>query len=138
MTNRNSNSHTSPSVQPPRIPIDYRNLFRSAILVVFACFVVFVFDYHCPFQAIFSLPCPGCGMTRALIALLQGHLALSIQWHFMLIPSLFLLGLYLVLRLKKKESLKTWQNLILYTWVFLMLIYWIWRLIFVFPSSPLF
>ena len=127
--------NTNSPVKPPRIPINYRNLLRWGFLVVFVAAVVFMFDYHCPFKAIFSLPCPGCGMTRAFLALLQGHLVLSLRWHAMLIPSLICLGLSLILWFKKKDS---WKNVILYTWVFLMIAYWIWRLFFVFPNSTLF
>jgi hypothetical protein len=29
----------------------------------------------CPFNAVTGLPCPGCGMTRAMLALGQGRLA---------------------------------------------------------------
>ncbi len=28
----------------------------------------------CPFHALTGLPCPGCGMTRACLHLIQGHL----------------------------------------------------------------
>lgn len=135
MLNSNSYSHVQPSPKPPRIPFDYRNFLRWGFLVVFVGFVVFVFDYHCPFRAIFSLPCPGCGMTRAFLDLLQGRFALSLQRHAMLIPSLICLGLSIVLWFKGKDR---WKNAVLYTWVFLMIVYWIWRLIFVFPHSPLF
>ncbi len=31
--------------------------------------------WRCPFHVCTSLPCPGCGMTRGIVAILQGH------WH---------------------------------------------------------
>ena len=46
---------------------------------------------RCPFFVLTSLECPGCGMTRALAALLHGQFALS--WHYnplalLLLPAL--------------------------------------------------
>jgi hypothetical protein len=35
----------------------------------------------CPFRAMTHLPCPGCGMTRSVAALLHGNLALSFRYH---------------------------------------------------------
>ena len=34
-----------------------------------------LFDRFCPMQILLGLPCPGCGMTRALGLVLTGHLA---------------------------------------------------------------
>ncbi|MEI3519926.1 MAG: DUF2752 domain-containing protein [Anaerosacchariphilus sp.] len=34
-----------------------------------------LFDRFCPMQILLGLPCPGCGMTRALGLFLTGHLA---------------------------------------------------------------
>ena len=34
-----------------------------------------LFDRLCPMQILLGLPCPGCGMTRALGLVLTGHLA---------------------------------------------------------------
>jgi hypothetical protein len=35
----------------------------------------------CPFAVFSGLPCPGCGMSRSLFALLQGNLALALHYH---------------------------------------------------------
>lgn len=35
---------------------------------------LFLLEISCPFLAIFKIPCPGCGSTRALISLLSGDL----------------------------------------------------------------
>ena len=35
----------------------------------------------CPFLNLTSLPCPSCGMTRALAALLHGDFAAAMRWH---------------------------------------------------------
>lgn len=46
----------------------------------------------CPFRALTGLPCPGCGLTRSLVALAHGDLAASLFFH----PLGLLLALALV------------------------------------------
>jgi Protein of unknown function (DUF2752) len=36
---------------------------------------------QCPFKAVTGLPCPGCGMTRSTLALLQGNIVQSIKYN---------------------------------------------------------
>ncbi|OGV53623.1 MAG: hypothetical protein A2X49_06105, partial [Lentisphaerae bacterium GWF2_52_8] len=49
----------------------------------------------CPFHSMTGYSCPGCGMTRAFIALMHGRFAEALHFHIMAFP-LFLL---LLLRL---------------------------------------
>jgi Protein of unknown function (DUF2752) len=42
----------------------------------------------CPMADIFGVPCPGCGMTRAVMLLARGDLAASVQMHALALPSL--------------------------------------------------
>jgi hypothetical protein len=35
----------------------------------------------CPFAIVTGHPCPGCGLTRATVALLQGHVAEALHLH---------------------------------------------------------
>lgn len=49
-----------------------------------ACIAVFYsFSVPCVFQTLFSIPCPGCGMTRALRAALQLDFASAFAYHKM-------------------------------------------------------
>lgn len=52
--------------------------------------------YHCPFLYVFGVPCPGCGMTRALFALLRLDVAEAFYYH-PLFPAVILAAVYLVL-----------------------------------------
>jgi Protein of unknown function (DUF2752) len=41
----------------------------------------------CPFAAIFGVPCPGCGMTRAVLLLMNGEVTASLRMHPLVVPS---------------------------------------------------
>jgi hypothetical protein len=50
---------------------------------------------QCPFYALTGLLCPGCGATRALAALVHGHVAEAMHWNglvVLLLPVLALCG----------------------------------------------
>lgn len=40
----------------------------------------------CPFRAVTSLPCPGCGMTRAVLALGQGRVLAAARFNPLVLP----------------------------------------------------
>lgn len=47
----------------------------------------------CLWQAAFGVPCPGCGMSRALLALARGHIAEAWQLnHMSLVAAPILVG----------------------------------------------
>lgn len=50
------------------------------------------FGISCVFQSIFGVCCPGCGMTRALLAALRLDLSVAFSYHpmFWSVPLLFL------------------------------------------------
>ena len=88
--------------------------------------------WQCPILATTGVPCPGCGLTRAIMQLLHGDVAASIQTHafapiFMI--ALIVMGLVLVLpnstskkiissvrRLEVRNGLTAWvlSSLMLY------------------------
>ena len=35
----------------------------------------------CPWKALTGMPCPGCGMTRALVAMAGGHIMAALRYH---------------------------------------------------------
>ncbi len=103
------------------------------VVILMAAFI-FLVGYHCPFKAIFHIPCPGCGMTRAFLSLLSGNLQASWVWHPMLIPTLILIPAMLVSYRKNPKAFK----ILAWSWAVMMIACWLWRLFMVFPNQPLY
>ncbi|MCR5415668.1 MAG: DUF2752 domain-containing protein [Pseudobutyrivibrio sp.] len=59
--------------------------------------IYFLFKLPCPFHALTGLYCPGCGGTRAVIALLTGHPIKSFLYH-PLVLYVALLLVYIAIR----------------------------------------
>jgi hypothetical protein len=51
----------------------------------------------CPFKLLFHCPCPGCGITRSIMALWHGDLLLSFRFHPLGVP-VVLIAVALVLQ----------------------------------------
>jgi len=57
---------------------------RAAVLV--ASLAVFALALHfdlplCPMASTFGIPCPGCGLTRATLALFHGNVRAALRFH---------------------------------------------------------
>jgi len=82
---------------------------KKKLIFTFSYFaIVFIFyllKIPCFFKSIFHIPCPGCGMTRALLAVLHFDFALAISYNFMIfaMPLLYLYFLYDGELFKKKQ-----------------------------------
>jgi len=53
---------------------------------------VLVGKQPCPIAATFHRPCPGCGLTRATLLLLHGHVRASLAMHPLAVPLLLAWG----------------------------------------------
>ena len=63
----------------------------------------------CLFRAISGLPCPGCGLTRGLSSLVQGHPAAAFDYHpfaFLVLPLLGMLALHSFLPRAARQRLQ--------------------------------
>ena len=63
-----------------------------AVVVVIAAFygVLHLIGVNCPIRFLTGISCPGCGMTRAWISLLQGNLSAAVSYHpllFTVVPT---------------------------------------------------
>lgn len=84
-------------------------IFKRVILaaITFIATVMFFFlvqiFYTCPFKAIFGIPCPGCGLTRAFKCVLRFKMIKALEYHllswpiFLIVLSSFILLLMCIL-----------------------------------------
>lgn len=56
-------------------------------IITFSCIGIFFLTYGCPIRFFTGISCPGCGMSRALAALLRLDFSLAFEMH----PLVFLL-----------------------------------------------
>ncbi|MEI7884060.1 MAG: DUF2752 domain-containing protein [Clostridia bacterium] len=90
----------------------------------------------CFFKLTTGIPCPACGMSRAVFALTRGEFLLAWYWH----PLVYLLPLVLVLLLvsiwdKPSKDFLIWRKI----WLVLALVFigiWIIRMLVYFPYTP--
>lgn len=83
-SNRSSSNRLSSKQSPPPSPSASTPLARAARLglVALAFAAAVAFDVPlCPFAILSRHPCPGCGLTRATLALLHGHLGEALRFH---------------------------------------------------------
>ena len=104
----------------------------------------------CLFRFHTGLPCPGCGLTRAFLALLRGDFRASVQFHALLLPVLFTLLAALagtIAQAREKAGRSSGKILSLfgvlhkkklfYLAAFLLLfLYYLVRMILFFPAGP--
>ena len=77
-----------------------RNSIKSKLLViaVVTAFiaVLYLFKTTCPIMALLGFPCPGCGMTRALLSVFKFDFVSAFHYHAMFwsMPLLYLYFLF--------------------------------------------
>lgn len=79
-----------------------KGLYKVIILIAVSGIILLVF-YHCPFLYFFGIPCPGCGMTRALIAAVRFDFKAAFYYH----PLFFVViiaAVYMLLKLTGRVS----------------------------------
>lgn len=93
-----------------RIRDPLHKLLITAAVFTYAL-VIAVTPLSCPFWMVTGLPCPGCGMSRALLALLRLDVRAAFSYHWMVwsVPVL-----YLCFLLDGKLFQKKWLNGVLY------------------------
>jgi hypothetical protein len=106
----------------PATPCRIANLARAAappFLIALAATVLLLFPPtqnsfypQCPIHEYLHLQCPGCGATRALAALLRGHLAEAIHFNPLvtsLLPFAAVYGILCYRRFLRRKPLRQFQ-----------------------------
>ncbi len=99
------------------------NVLRGAAPPAAAAFVVILllrfppesygFYPQCPFHQLLGLQCPGCGATRALSALLHGHIAAAVHLNALatvLFPIVAIYGIFVYAQFLRRKPIH-WPNL---------------------------
>ena len=75
---------------------NWRGKLTGLAVLAAAVAAMLLLKAGCPIRWLTGVPCAGCGMTRALLALLHGDFAGALQLHGMVwsLPVLLLLYLY--------------------------------------------
>lgn len=79
-----------------------KGLYKVIIFIAVSGIILLVF-YHCPFLYFFGIPCPGCGMTRALISAARLDFKAAFYYH----PLFFVViiaAVYMLLKLTGRVS----------------------------------
>ena len=108
----------------------YRFIILAAVLFLS---LVRLGLYICPVWAVVGIPCPACGMTRAILSLLHLDIAGAFAMH----PGIFVLIIWAVCLLASFANKRSfWKDIrfhLVFAAVFLLI--YVFRMIFLFPDT---
>lgn len=82
----------------------------------------------CSIQLLLHISCPGCGLTRAFVAMSHGHLLDALRWNSLVFPLSILFGIHFLNHALKLFGLtffwvtiqgRQWQSVLMLVLVFL-------------------
>lgn len=73
----------------------WRSKLITLVLLAVLIGALYLFGPGCPILRLTGIPCPGCGMTRALLAALRGDFVGAMRWHGMVWSLPLLLAIFL-------------------------------------------
>ena len=110
---------------------------RWAIILIIAYFAFFKkYIYSiCPVVLITGFPCPGCGMTRALLCVLKLDFAGAWRMHPFIYPIILLAALFCICRyIMGNRGMKFLFTIVIIIAV-AMIIFYVWRMYMYFPGN---
>ena len=118
-------------------PFIWLVIIEVAALVLVLGAAYFQLPIGCPFKMLTGIPCPGCGGTRALIALLHGHLIEAIMTNplsivviiFALIAPIWLfIDCYRDTDSLKRVMMNKWPTWVIVIMAIIIIANWIWNI----------
>ncbi|MCR5704720.1 MAG: DUF2752 domain-containing protein [Eubacterium sp.] len=99
-----------------------------------------IFHKICLFRILWGIPCPGCGITRALFLAIQGNFLEATKMHPLWIVLVIgvpvvLLERYLVLSEQTTKRIKRINRIVLYILMAVFLVFYIYRMVVYYPNS---
>lgn len=91
-----------------------RNLFLLILFVLYTAFSFFI-GFFCPFKKMFGIPCPTCGVTRAIYHLAKLKVDLYFKYNPMALPLVISVWLFLNIDFFEKKKM-------IYSFVYVVLI----------------
>ena len=114
---------------------DVKNMWMAAaVIAVYTILVNVLFHAFCPMVIFTGLPCPACGMTRALFYLVTGNISASVQMHPLGLWVVCLFLYYAWNRYIMGRESKGMKILLGMTFVMLIICY-VWRMFLYFPDK---
>lgn len=112
-----------------------KKVISGAGAILLLLLFIVVIGYCCPIQKITGFPCPGCNMlTSSYWLFVKGDLSISLYYHALLIPTILVFTVCLFLSYKRKNRMRDGLLLI---WGIAMIVYYIYRMIYIFPNTPM-
>lgn len=112
------------------------SLFWIALYLIYVLIMNIFKLESCPIKLLIGLPCPGCGMTRAILCLLKLDIKGSFRYNALWLILLFIV----VVAILKKYGIfkKLYYSRVFWTLIgTTILTYYILRLIYVYPNEPM-
>lgn len=97
------------------------------ILILLGCMILvaYISGIGCPIKFVTGISCPGCGMTRALLACVELDFAQAFYYH----PVFWMAPAVVIIMVIYDNINRTIRNILLYSMIFLLLAVYIFRLI---------
>ena len=115
---------------------DVRNLW-PALLVLVLYFLLGKFVLHslCPSVILTGFPCPGCGMTRAMLSILRGDFASAWRFHPFSYVLLMWAAAFGIRRYILQKDVKILMKCLIVILIG-MLVFYVYRMVRYFPGEP--
>ncbi|MDR1018052.1 MAG: DUF2752 domain-containing protein [Lachnospiraceae bacterium] len=109
------------------------NPFLFAIIILYFVGLNVFFDTGCLFKALFGIPCPGCGLTRAGMSLFLLDFKGAWEYNPIIYPVIFFIALLIIYRYFLKRKLPLWIGILGGVIIAVAIIYYIYRMKTYFP-----